>query len=761
MKTKIYPLLWIVPALSLLPLASLAQTIRGSVHDTHSNPLGLATITARRAADSSVIAGAVSDSTGHFQLQQPSEAAFLQCSMLGYRTAIAPIAPEVAFTLEEESQELEAVRITADRVQQRPGGYDLQLVGSTLAKGKRGQEVLRMLPGLTVEDGKLQVLGQPAAAIYIDGVKVADEREVAALEGTQIESVKVDYLSGVDEAAESRGGVVRITLVKEKINGLVGSLEAGIGYPFAYGELDEKGYLRLRARVGMLSIRNIGGIENSHMHSDEHYTYEAKGTRTLREENRLRGPRLFAYDRLYLTYEIGKRNLIGASGFYSTQRDDAVTETKSLNANGQPLGTSTSRIPTSHNTLQGNANYTLTPSQGMELTLDGDYLQRDQTSSSTVTQAGINTATTRSEQHTALWKAKAAWAQQIGQIGELQVGADWRLVEYKGIDQDENTHNIHSHFRSQIPAAFVGFDAGIAKAGVRYQHLSQDMEVEGVHSRYTYGSIYPQVSGFIPISQENGILIQLQYERGMEAIPYSALSLYHDYRSPSSYTVGNPELVTPTSHQVMGVLVLFKKFILNGGYIRYSNPINFFTEPDPANPGVYRTIPRNGSYQSVVIFGAQATLEPVSFWEFKVNGMLGLHSVSSGSVQEKNQLIWKLNMDNTFQIAKGLMGGIYALYDPNIRFLNQKWNYVVEVDCYLNYTFYHDDMELRLNSIPYRHGRATTTFNPGSTIYYTNASKAEFIELSFTWRFNTNRNLKTRQAVQEVQSYQKTEGFQN
>ena len=78
-----------------------------------------------------------------------------------------------------------------------------------------------MLPGLTVEDGKLQVLGQPAAAIYIDGVKVADEREVAALEGTQIESVKVDYLSGVDEAAESRGGVVRITLVKEKINGMV------------------------------------------------------------------------------------------------------------------------------------------------------------------------------------------------------------------------------------------------------------------------------------------------------------------------------------------------------------------------------------------------------------------------------------------------------------------------------------------------------------------------------------------------------------
>lgn len=188
------------------------------MHDTHSNPLGLATITARRAADSSVIAGAVSDSTGHFQLQQPSEAAFLQCSMLGYRTAIAP---EVAFTLEEESQELEAVRITADRVQQRPGGYDLQLAGSSLAKGKRGQEVLRMLPGLTVEDGKLQALGQPAAAIYIDGVKVADEREVAALEGTQIESVKVDYLSGVDEAAESRGGVVRITLVKEKINGMV------------------------------------------------------------------------------------------------------------------------------------------------------------------------------------------------------------------------------------------------------------------------------------------------------------------------------------------------------------------------------------------------------------------------------------------------------------------------------------------------------------------------------------------------------------
>ena len=168
-----------------------------------------------------MIAGAVSDSTGHFQLQQPSEAAFLQCSMLGYRTAIAPIAPEVAFTLEEESQELEAVRITADRVQQRPGGYDLQLAGSSLAKGKRGQEVLRMLPGLTVEDGKLQVLGQPAAAIYIDGVKVADEREVAALEGTQIESVKVDYLSGVDEAAEARGGVVRITLVKEKINGMV------------------------------------------------------------------------------------------------------------------------------------------------------------------------------------------------------------------------------------------------------------------------------------------------------------------------------------------------------------------------------------------------------------------------------------------------------------------------------------------------------------------------------------------------------------
>ena len=120
----------------------------------------------------------------------------------------------------------------------------------------------------------------------------------------------------------------------------------------------------------------------------------------------------------------------------------------------------------------------------------------------------------------------------------------------------------------------------------------------------------------------------------------------------------------------------------------------------------------------MAIFGAQATLEPVSFWEFKVNGMLGLHSVSSGSVQEKNQLIWKLNMDNTFQIAKGLTGGIYALYDPNIRFLNQKWNYVVEVDCYLNYTFYHDDMELRLNSIPTGMGappRPSTPAPPSTT----------------------------------------------
>lgn len=137
--------------------------------------------------------------------------------------------------------------------------------------------MLSFLPGVSTDDESVQILSRTTHAIYIDGIKIQDYSELKALQASQIESVDIDYMSGVEEAADAQGGVIRIKLKKQADGGFSGYLQASAGANM-YGYGGESARNIFRARTGNLSIYNTLAYVRQRYFSDNESEYLFKET---------------------------------------------------------------------------------------------------------------------------------------------------------------------------------------------------------------------------------------------------------------------------------------------------------------------------------------------------------------------------------------------------------------------------------------------------------------------------------------------------
>ena len=174
--------------------------------------------------------------------------------------------------------------------------------------------MLSFLPGVSTDDESVQILSRTTHAIYIYGIKIQDYSELKALQASQIESVDIDYMSGVEEAADAQGGVIRIKLKKQADGGFSGYLQASAGANM-YGYGGESARNIFRARTGNLSIYNTLAYVRQRYFSDNEseYLFKETGSDILsREEYRSWGG--YLSDRLNLSYEINPNHSLAVFG---------------------------------------------------------------------------------------------------------------------------------------------------------------------------------------------------------------------------------------------------------------------------------------------------------------------------------------------------------------------------------------------------------------------------------------------------------------
>ncbi|CAM1366012.1 conserved exported hypothetical protein [Tenacibaculum litopenaei] len=160
---------------------SYAQTrIKGTVVDENNGPLQGCSVTVTRVNNSVILAYAISDSQGLFELQLDSKYTEIQLntSYIGFQKqskTLANTSQSVHFILKESSEKLKEVIVKNKPIRQQ--GDTLNYAVS-LFKNKQDRviaDVLKKLPGISVlSDGKILYQGTPIEKYYIEGMDLLE-----------------------------------------------------------------------------------------------------------------------------------------------------------------------------------------------------------------------------------------------------------------------------------------------------------------------------------------------------------------------------------------------------------------------------------------------------------------------------------------------------------------------------------------------------------------------------------------------------------
>lgn len=209
------------------------REISGKVIGENDAPLGYVNVIVYR--DSTYLTGTVTDHAGLFAITTDVTGNLTaKCSFVGYETAEVSV-PASGYVgtinLTPASLELGEVVVRATRPSTTMKGNALvtDVEGTSLSIAGTANDVLTRVPMVVENDGKLEVFGKGAPAIYINGRKINDLQELQQLNSNDIKNVSVITNPGATYAANVKS-VVIIRTKPPKGDGLSGTFRSDNGF---------------------------------------------------------------------------------------------------------------------------------------------------------------------------------------------------------------------------------------------------------------------------------------------------------------------------------------------------------------------------------------------------------------------------------------------------------------------------------------------------------------------------------------------------
>ena len=147
-----------------------AQTYSGKVTDEKNRPLPYANVVLLSLPDSAFVTGTVSDESGAFTLKANQNNLLLRVSSIGYATIYNKVEKQDLGTIQllPDAQLLGEVVVKGDlpKVQLKGDAQVTNVTGTILEKAGTGNDLLSKLPGVSAEEGTVNVFGSGTAEIW-------------------------------------------------------------------------------------------------------------------------------------------------------------------------------------------------------------------------------------------------------------------------------------------------------------------------------------------------------------------------------------------------------------------------------------------------------------------------------------------------------------------------------------------------------------------------------------------------------------------
>lgn len=170
--------------------------------------------------------GTTTDAEGKFTLGLPPAIYELRISYIGCHSYTAQVQarrdialPDIC--LKEDSHVLGEVTVKGQMVTYDAEGYRLNVSNSPHFKQQELDKILNFLPGMTTQNGNLQVHGKPVGSVYINRrrVQLSGQELLEYLQnyhGKNIKDIQVVTATGAEESAAS-GGMAMLKIITNKI----------------------------------------------------------------------------------------------------------------------------------------------------------------------------------------------------------------------------------------------------------------------------------------------------------------------------------------------------------------------------------------------------------------------------------------------------------------------------------------------------------------------------------------------------------------
>lgn len=735
---------------------------KGVVKNEMGNPLEYANVLCMYPADSSFIAGGVSNESGVFVIPCECEDVLLKVSYVGYDTKCVRCRKSDmgTITLHETIQKLAPVTISGRRMQMDDGGYSLNLNVRDL----QTSDVLTYLPNLSVINNTYCINGQEAEVIYINGQEVVSPNELCNLPSEMVSNVKVDY----------RSRTINILLRSPESGGFNGSINAGCDFHNDEGLYDRAAGGVWYSRYKGFSLYDKFDYDYYDLsESVEQMQSTAHSTSTV--DGELNPKRTQLSNRFSITQELNDNHTLAASYYFASNRLKAIAtmnRTEYLNA---------TRYEGSNQYVdqEGTVRYTaLIGRRKATLNAVADLYSRE-TSSENLSLYGAGVGTENAESPSIrLWKFMVDAKIPLPKYLELKCGSDFRFF-YSNYDPDNFISNFHGgpaftykmqHY-GYTERAFAELNANWQKWkwGVGYDakyNLSlqsiEEKETEGLSDLLPDGDYLQFVFGtHANVSYQFGSaaqhIVYLNYRHQLDDIPYAVMSPFIRWSDAYNYSLGNPELRSPRRFDLTAGLSLWNsKLNLSAHYSKMEDEIYWQTSLSQGQTNVFYTVPINVAKSQQ--FGAYVELNvrPFHFWRMKLDGQLTVRpedAVIGGQNYDATRLQQHYSIANTIQFCSSWSASLKAHCTPKYTMYDRTYLTHYEVSGDVSKSFFRGKLQCKLTFTALGNRRRLERQVGDMKVSYSYTLPVQSAGIHLVWKFSQGKTKNSSSIVDGEQKY--------
>lgn len=620
--------LLIVLSLILFSVSSVwAKEIEGVVVDADSIPVEFANITAF--ANDSVVGGGITDANGLFRIEVDSDCNKVRVSFVGYDDVVlSSISRDMGrIILKQTSTTLQEIVVKAPLIRREADRIVLNVAANPLSANKDAQELLKTAPGVWATDDRLSIYGQGGTSVYIDDRKVNMSGNqlmtyLKSIQSSSIATIEIIPKAGAEYSADSSGGVIRINLKRNRVDGLNGSA----GLNVTAGEYKQwiNPFVNLGLHTGRWTVNFNGNVNGS---PSERYTSHEETTNSAASQDmtgvaRHKNKAIQGNMSLGIFYEPTDRDKIGLQFDYNPNksRNQSTSETymSSPDLNGSTSGSYNSQDRFHNFNVAFNWAHS-TDSKGSVLKLISNYNYQ----SSSVDEDNVmrwsylpndSVYRTDSRNRYNVFVTDLSFRKVFNPSWNLNIGAKYTL-------NDVSNNSFHKFFKDGTWLMNPGFDYDTSydenivavyatangragrwnfKAGIRGEYS----ETNGGVANYDRFDLFPNANVSYSLTEKGDYTVAMGYYRNIRRPSFQSLNPVVRQISDYTYTVGNTNLTPSFTDAVSLDFVLAGRFTIAAGYSMTDNPIRQMFTSNPDYPErLYLTWDNEGKDRNIFIHG--------------------------------------------------------------------------------------------------------------------------------------------------------------